>query len=236
MNSTALSGRILASFRTVACCAVACLSLRSPALAQQTGTGGPPTVTLEQRVSSLPAGSAISAPPPELQRQMEELRKASGDIRNAAIQDRQAKALADARLKAKANDLDGAEESLTLSIPFQAESTQWHLDAAQRLRVLTDDLVASADDRNATGLIRRALAHIQSAEQKARQTVDVRAQVAAKLGIAYLYERYRGDAANALRAYADALQLDPGNVVAIEAHGRLERSLANLRARAKGGK
>ena len=145
-------------------------------------------------------------------------------------------AIALAKTKVKNNDLDGAEEIVVVTSPFEAGSASWSLDNGNRLRILSEELATEGDQKHVQSLVPRCLRHLEDAFVQARQDADKGTQVAAKSSAAFVHERYAGDLPAAIADYKTALQVDPDNAVARESLARLERSLAILQERVQSHK
>lgn len=194
------------------------------------------------QITPLPPGTTtqVGALPAKLQRKLEIL----GELRSAVDPtDRrdprdivQAHARTKAHGKLTGNDLAGAEEFLTATSPFEAESIDWHFDAAHRWLDLAHELSLDREGRKSIpAAAGESLRHLNQAAAKGRERGSIPAQLAANRTAAYVHERFRGDPAAAIASYRAALALQPDDEGAREGLNRLEKSLANLQARVRSG-
>lgn len=197
-------------------------------------------VPLPDWVLNPASGKSSTSLSPELQKKSDILRQLrTGDgpaTPGDAPAHLQGRALADAKARVKNNDFAGAEDSLTVDNPFEPSTALWHLDTAQRWLTLAHDLSHEKDRSKLPAVVAQTLQHLDQAGSRAREKGDVHSQVTAKNSAAYLHERFRGDVGSAIASYRAALQLQPDDEPAREALDRLERSFANLQARARAGR
>jgi hypothetical protein len=139
--------------------------------------------------------------------------------------------LAKAKDSLKRNDIAGAEEFLTALIPFDPNTANWHLDAAQRWLTVANDLSRQADRAQVPVAVAQAVHNAGQSEALARQNGDTRAEAAAKTTAGFIHERYTGNPVSAIAAYRAALTLNPNDQPTREALSRMERSFTVLQAR-----
>lgn len=212
------------------------LLLAASGHAQNTGQGNGPSSSPVLP----PAGGSAGPVPPELQQRMAVLAEIQSAIppndRRSAGTALQSAALAKARDKVRSGDLAAAGDFLTATNPFQAGTSQWHMDAAQRWLALAEDFSKGPDRQRTPTVVTRTLQHLDEAAELARRSGDTRGQADAKSTTGFLHERYRGDPNSAIASYKAALQLQPNDRGIREALTRLEKSLAILQARARSRK
>ncbi|MBM3853523.1 MAG: hypothetical protein FJ399_10250 [Verrucomicrobia bacterium] len=106
----------------------------------------------------------------------------------------------------------------------------WHLETAQKLIQLAEDLGRDAMPRPA--LAQTALQHAVRAGQLATTPETA---LGAKLLAGYIHERHLADRENALACFRDAAQLAPQSAAAREAYERMRRADETIRQRRSQG-
>lgn len=122
---------------------------------------------------------------------------------------------------AKANNPAEAERALTEFNLAATGTAAWHLETAQKLVQLAEDLGRSGKPALVPGLAQSALQHAVRASQLAPTPETA---LGAKLMAGFVSERYLADRAGALTYFRDAAQLAPQSTVAREAHERLKKT------------
>jgi hypothetical protein len=139
----------------------------------------------------------------------------------------------DAKALAKANNVTGAENALTRTNRFQANTPEWHLETSHKLVETARELTKDGFGAAATALVTQSLQHLN---QTASIATDARTKAQAKASAAVIYERFVGDPAAAITNYQAALQFNPDDVATKEALERLQKADAALRARIRPAK
>lgn len=137
----------------------------------------------------------------------------------------------DAKTLAKGRDVAAAEKKLMALNRAKADTPVWHLETAQRLVELADQLSREGADDSVAALAGRALQHLGQVETSA---TNANFRAAAKTMAGFIEERYLADPAAALMDYQSAAELAPTTAtMAKEAADRLHRSDENLQVKAR---
>lgn len=129
-----------------------------------------------------------------------------------------------AKIAAKDGNASAVERELTPLIRAKPETAAWHMEAAQRLVHVADDLAREAQRQHVAALAQRALQHLARADELAK---DARVRAAGRTLAGFVHERYLGDAAAAIDHYEAARQLSPERTSAALFDGeRLKRDEA----------
>jgi hypothetical protein len=139
-------------------------------------------------------------------------------------------AVENAKTQAKGQDLAGAEETLGALNQAKANTAAWHLETAQRLVQLAEQLARDAAPQNVAALVRSALQHLKKAEQKATNPTE---RLNAKLLAGFIHERFLGDSSAAVAEYEAAVALAPESTQAKEAATRAKKTDENFRNKSK---
>jgi len=149
---------------------------------------------------------------------------------SAARQASERQAFSDAKALAKAGSVAAAEQRL-LQVNLHATGTAaWERESGGRLLQLVAQLRASAQFAPAGTLAASALLHVQNAASMASTP---RERAAAKAAAGMVYERFLGDAAQALANYQAALDLVPTSTNYKLARDRMAR-ITSLTAKVGG--
>jgi tetratricopeptide (TPR) repeat protein len=134
-----------------------------------------------------------------------------------------------ARTAANGNDLSGAEAALTAHNRFQSNTSEWHLETAQKLTQLAINLGQNGSSGATIDPVTDlTLEHLEHAHALSKNPAT-RAQ--AKAASAAIYLKFKGDLQSAIRYYQAAAALDPGDPGIRQALARLVSTDAKLRAR-----
>jgi hypothetical protein len=136
------------------------------------------------------------------------------------------------KILAKANNPAGAERALTEFNLAATGTASWHLETAQKLVQLAEDLGRSGKPALVPGLAQSALQHALRASQLA---TTPEAALGAKMMAGFISERYLANRAGALVYFRDAAQLAPQSPAAREAHERVKRIDETFREKQNSG-
>lgn len=139
--------------------------------------------------------------------------------------------VANANALAKANNVVAAEQALTALNKAKPNTAAWHIETAQRLMLIADQLAREARPAAISALAAGALQHLTRAEALAKSG---RTRADAKSLAGFIQERYLANRTAALAAYQGAAQASPTSKSAREAVARLQQTDDNLR-KAPGG-
>lgn len=133
---------------------------------------------------------------------------------------------------AKTNNLAAAEVALVALNKAKPNTAAWHMETAQRLMQLAEQLARAGQPGNIAALANSALQHLAQAQPLAP---DAHTKAAAKSLEGSIHERYLANPAAALASYQGAAQLSPTTAAkAKEAADRLQKTDDNLRAKSGG--
>jgi hypothetical protein len=133
---------------------------------------------------------------------------------------------------AAAGNVARAEETLTSLNKTTRDSAEWHIETAQRMIQLAEQLAREARPAAVPGLATAALQHLVVAQNTAK---NAKVKASAKAMTGYIQERYLANQVAALAAYQGAADLAPTSTKAKEALARLQGTEDNLRAKRVGG-
>lgn len=139
-------------------------------------------------------------------------------------------ALGNAKALAKANHLAAAEQALAQLNLALANTAEWHLETAQRLVQLAEQVARDGAPANVAPLVRQALQQLALAEQRA---TTPGATLNAKLLAGFIHERFLADAKSALASYQAAVQLAPDSAEAKEKSERMQKTDDTFRRKPK---
>lgn len=155
---------------------------------------------------------------------------------SAGLSDLEKAASGRAKDKVRNNDLAGAEEVFAAVNPFESGTGPWSMRAGHGWLGLAQEMSRERDLTKVPAAVTRALQHFDDAAARSRAKGDAAAESSARMSAGFVHERFRGDPASALASYRAAVQANPSDRAAKEALVRMEKSLANLRARLDGRK
>lgn len=124
----------------------------------------------------------------------------------------------EAIVSSRANNLAQAERALSDSNLSPAGTANWHMETAQKLIQLAEDLARSG--RPSPGLAQSAL---QNALRASQLATTPETALGARLLAGFICERFLADRGGALGHYRAAVQLAPQSPVAREANDRLTK-------------
>ncbi len=140
-------------------------------------------------------------------------------------------AVASAHDLALADKIGPAELALTAANHSKPNTAQWHIETAQRLIQLADQMARENRPAVVSGLIASALQHLTTADSL---TTNPTVKANAKTLTGFIQERYLGDADSALASYQAAALLAPNDKRAAEAADRVKRTSDELRGKLSG--
>ncbi len=130
--------------------------------------------------------------------------------------------VSDAKVLAKSGNVAAAETAVATLNRAKPNTTEWHLETAQRLVQTAEQLARDGDGAQVEKLVRRALQQLSQAMAKAKDDAS-RAAVRSLEG--FLQERYLADNDAAAMAYEAAAKLAPAEAKgAGEAAERLKQT------------
>jgi hypothetical protein len=120
---------------------------------------------------------------------------------------------------AHGNSVVATEQALVALNRTKPNSAAWHMETAQRIIQIVEQLSRSGKLASLPALADSALKHLTQAETLAK---DARIKAAAQELAGFVHERFRGNREAALASYEAAVKLSPGSGRASEAAGRLK--------------
>lgn len=128
--------------------------------------------------------------------------------------------LAQASVAAKSGNAAAAENAVVALNRAPTGSSEWHVEAAQRLIHLAESIAKQGKAQQSEALIQRGLGHLEGAEKLATRA-EQKARIMAFT--AYIYERFIGDLEKAAECHQAALEYSPtGSAASKEALERLK--------------
>ena len=152
----------------------------------------------------------------------------------AADNARRVLVMSNAKALAKNSQTVAAEQEVQTINRSKTGSAAWHMETAQRLLQVADQLAREGKAAPVRALANSALTHVNQADRDAR---DTHTRSAAKTLAGFIHERYLANPAAAIADYKAAADVSPTTANrAKEAASRLERTEQQRALRASRGK